>query len=49
MEVDITMQQDDESIKSESDQFMEESSELDFELVPNQKPLPIQETFALIE
>ncbi len=44
MEVDITMQQDGESIKTESDQFIEEWSELDYEQVPNQKPLIVQET-----
>ncbi len=49
MEVDITMQQDDESIKTESDQFIEEWSELDYEQVPNQKPLIVQETSTPIE
>ncbi len=45
MEIDVIMQQDDESIRMESDQFMEDQSELDFEQVPNQEPLPIQETW----
>jgi hypothetical protein len=33
----------------ESDEFMEERSELDFEQVQNQGPLFVQETFAPIE
>ncbi len=45
METDVIMQQADESIRMESDQFMEDQSEFDFEQVPNQEPLPIQETF----
>jgi hypothetical protein len=47
MEADITTQQDDESIKMKNDQFMEEWSEPNFELVLNHGPLPVQETFAL--
>ncbi len=31
MEVDVTTQQNDESIKMKSDQFMEDQNELDFE------------------
>ncbi len=46
MEADLTTQQDEESIRTESDQFMEEQSELDFEQVFNQGSLPIHETFA---
>ncbi len=46
MEVYITTQQDDESIRTKSDQFMEEQSEPDFEQVFNHGPLPIHETFA---
>ncbi len=49
MEVNVTMQHDDEWIRTESDQFMEDKRKLDFEQVPNQKPLLIQETFAPIE
>jgi hypothetical protein len=41
MESDVIMQQDDESIKMENDQFMEYQSELDFEQIPNQELLPI--------
>ncbi len=41
MEVDITTQQNDESIMTKSDQLVEEQSELDFKQVPNHKPLPI--------
>jgi hypothetical protein len=41
MEVDITMKQDDESIKTKNDQFMGEWNELDYEQVPNQEPLLI--------
>ncbi len=43
MEVDITAQQDNESIRTKSDQFMEEQNELDYEHVPNQEPLHVQE------
>ncbi len=35
MEVDVTTQQDDKSIRMKSDQFMEEQNELDFEQVLN--------------
>lgn len=35
MEFDVITQQDDESIRTKSDQFMEDSSELAFEQVPN--------------
>ncbi len=45
MEVNVTMQPNDKSIRTESDQFLEDQSELDYELAPNQRPLPIQETF----
>lgn len=41
MEVDVTTQQDDESIKTKSDQFMEEWSETNFEHVFNQGPLHV--------
>ncbi len=44
MEVDVTTQQDDESIKTKSDQFMEEQSETNFEHVFNHGPLHVQET-----
>jgi hypothetical protein len=33
MEVDVTTQQDDESIRTKNDQFMEEQSETNFEHV----------------
>ncbi len=42
MEVDVITHPDDEPIRIESDQFMEDRSELDFEQVPNQDPSPIQ-------
>ncbi len=48
MEVNVTTQQDNELIRVESDQFMEDRSEPDFEYVPNQEPSPIQETFAFM-
>ncbi len=35
MEVDVIMQQDDESIRTKNDQFMEDRSEPNFEQVPN--------------
>jgi len=41
MEFDVIMQQDDESIKMESDQFMEDQSEFDFEQIPNQELLHV--------
>ncbi len=44
MEVDVTTQQDDESVRTESDQFMETRSEFDFEHVFDQGPLFVQET-----
>ncbi len=44
MEVNVIMQHDDESIRTESDQFMEDQSEHDFKQVPNQKLLHVQET-----
>ncbi len=44
MEVDVTMQQYNKSIRTKSDQFMEDRSELNFEHVPNQEPSAIQET-----
>ncbi len=44
MEVIITTQHDDESIRTKRDQFMEEKNEHDSEQVPNQKPSTIQET-----
>jgi hypothetical protein len=40
MEADVTTKQDDKSIKMESDQFIEEQSEPNFEQVINQGPLP---------
>jgi hypothetical protein len=43
MEVDVTTQHDDESIKTESDQFMEDKSKHDFEQVPNQELSLVQE------
>lgn len=49
MEVNVTTHPNYESIRMESDQFKEDQNELDFEQVPNQKPLPIQETSTLIE
>jgi hypothetical protein len=49
MEIDVTMQHDDESIRMKSDQFMEDKRKLDYEQVPNQKPLLIQKTSAPIE
>jgi hypothetical protein len=36
MEIDVTMQQNEKSIRKKNDQFMEDRSELDFEQVPNQ-------------
>ncbi len=42
MEVDVTTQQDNELIRMESDQFMEDRSESNFEHVPNQEPLFVQ-------
>lgn len=45
MEANVTTQQDDESIRIDSDQFMEEQSEPKFEYVLNQGPLLVQETF----
>jgi hypothetical protein len=41
MEVDVTTQQDDESIRTKSDQFTEERSETNFEHVFNQGPLHV--------
>jgi hypothetical protein len=49
MEVDVHMQHDNESIRMESDRFMEDRSESNFEHVPNQEPLLVQETYAPIE
>jgi hypothetical protein len=49
MEIDVTTQQDDELIRTESDQFMEEWNEPNFEQVLNQGPLFVQETFAPIK
>jgi hypothetical protein len=46
MEVNVTTQQNNESIKTKSDQFMEEWSELNFELILNYGYLFVQETFA---
>jgi hypothetical protein len=46
MEVDVTTQQNNESIKTKSDQFMEEWIELDFERILNYGSLLVQETFA---
>lgn len=46
MEVNVTTQHDDKSIRMESDQFMEDKNEHDYEEVPNQEPSTIQETFA---
>jgi hypothetical protein len=43
--VDVTTQQDDEYIRTTSDQFMEDWNEPDFEQIPNQKPLLDQEIF----
>lgn len=39
MEIFVTTQQDDEWIRIDSDQCMEDQSKFDFEYVPNQKPL----------
>lgn len=44
MEVDVTMQQYNKSIRMKSDQFMEDRNEPNFEHVPNQEPSTIQET-----
>ncbi len=41
MEADVTMHQDNESIKTKIDQFMEERNELDSEQVFNKKPLHV--------
>jgi hypothetical protein len=49
MKANVTTQPNYESIRTESDQFKEDRNELDFEQVPNQKPLPIQEISTLIE
>jgi len=43
--LDVTTQQDDESIRTKSDQFMEDWSEFDFEQIPNQEPLHVQKNF----
>lgn len=43
MEIDVTMQFDDEKIRMENDQFMEYKNEHDFEQVTIQKPLLVQE------
>ncbi len=45
MEVDVTTQFDDESIRMESGKFMEDRNEHDFKQVTNQEPLLVQETF----
>ncbi len=47
MEVNVTTQHDNKSIRTKSDQFMEDKSEPNFEQVTNQELLPIQETSAL--
>ncbi len=39
MEVNVLMQHDNKLIRMESDQFMEDRSEFNFEHVPNQEPL----------
>jgi hypothetical protein len=44
METNVITQRDDELIRIESDQFMEDRNEPNFEHVPNQKPLLVQET-----
>jgi hypothetical protein len=44
METNVTTQQDDELIRTKSDKFMEEQSELDFKQVFIQGPLHVQET-----
>ncbi len=44
MEIDVITQHDDELIRMENDQFMEDESEHDFKHVTNQEPLLIQET-----
>jgi hypothetical protein len=49
METNVITQQDDELIRIESDQFMEDRNEYNFEHVPNQKPLLVQETSAPTE
>ncbi len=41
MEIDVITQQDNESIRMENDQFMEDQSEPNFEQVPNRESLPI--------
>ncbi len=49
MEADVTTQPDDESIRMESDQIMENGNEHDFKQVTNQKPSHVKENFAPIE
>lgn len=49
MEVDVSTQLNDESIRTESDQVMENKSEHDFKQVTNQEPSHVQENFAPIE
>jgi hypothetical protein len=44
VEINVTMQHEDELIRMKSDQFMEDRNELDFEQVPNQEYLLVQET-----
>ncbi len=45
MEANVIMQHEDELIRMESDQFMEDRNELNFSHVSNQKPLHVQETY----
>ncbi len=49
MEVDVLMQHDNKLIRTKSDQFMEDRNESNFEQVPNQEPLLVQETYVPIE
>jgi hypothetical protein len=42
IEIDVPIQHDNKLIRMESDQFMEDRSESNFEHVPNQEPLFVQ-------
>jgi hypothetical protein len=45
MEVNVITHRDNELIRMKNDLFMEDWSEIDFEYVPNQEPLFVQETY----
>lgn len=49
MEANVITQPNNESIRTESDQVMENKSEHDFKQVTNQKPSHVKENFAPIE